>query len=62
MSTASDGWSTDSPAHNIGTRGDRLEIALNPVRRRHGVGVRRQENAIRPHPLFRESPLPSRRA
>ena len=55
MSTASDGWSTDSPAHNIGTRGDRLEIALNPVRRRHGVGVRRQENAIRPHPLFREA-------
>jgi hypothetical protein len=45
----------DSPAYNLGTRGNRLAIALDPVRRRHGVGVRRQENAIRPHPLFRES-------
>lgn len=45
----------DASAHNLGTRGNCLAIALDPIRRRHGVGVRCQENAIRPHPLFRQS-------
>jgi hypothetical protein len=39
----------DAPAHNIGTGGDRFAIAFDPVWRRHGIGVCRQENTIRPH-------------
>jgi hypothetical protein len=49
------GMKYGATAHSISTGGDRFAIALDPVWRHHGIGVRRQENTIRPNPLFRES-------